>query len=272
VKENTILYAEKFLDALPAELRGADIIPLEVDGNLEFEWYRSPRNLISIEIDAAGHVAVCPFMPGYPHIPIEFEFTGEIPANVIEMIRAVVCAPKETPLADFDVCFQWNMQFEDPQHTWEPNPDACPEGCAAAECYAIAGINSGEFPEDYAKIAALPVEEREAAIQAFYRAKFWNQWLEQIDSNELAKRVYDSSVNQGPEVATKILQASLNVQFFHLPSLAVDGILGPYTVFAANKFSGTDLVQMFKTLRLDAYKKDRGWNEYKNDWTARALA
>ena len=98
VKENTILYAEKFLDALPAELRDADIIPLEVDGNIEFEWYRSPKNLISLEIDAAGHVAVCPFMPGYPHIPIEFDFTGEIPANVIEMIRAVVSTPKENPI------------------------------------------------------------------------------------------------------------------------------------------------------------------------------
>ena len=175
-------------------------------------------------------------------------------------------------MADFDVCFQWNMQFEDPQHTWEPNPDACPEGCAAAECYAIAGINSGEFPEDYAKIAALPVEEREAEIQAFYRAKFWNQWLEQIESNEVAKRVYDSSVNQGPEVATKILQEAIDNQFYEFPPLVEDGILGPETVSDANEVPADHLVELFKEMRLDAYKQDSGWNEYQHDWTARALA
>ena len=175
-------------------------------------------------------------------------------------------------MADFDVCFQWNMQFEDPEHTWEPNPDACPEGCAAAECYAIAGINSGEFPEDYAKIAALPVEEREAAIQAFYRAKFWNQWLEQIESNEVAKRVYDASVNQGPGVATRILQEAIVSPFDESPHLIADGILGPKTVAAANENPPDQLVQLFKVMRLDAYKKDRDWNKYQHDWTERALA
>ena len=98
VEESTVDHAQKFLDALPAELRDVDITPLEEYGSIEFEWYRSPRNRILIEIDAAGHVAVCPYVPDFSHEPIEFEFTGEIPANVIEMIRAVVSTPKETPI------------------------------------------------------------------------------------------------------------------------------------------------------------------------------
>ena len=174
-------------------------------------------------------------------------------------------------MADFDVCFQWNMQFEDPEHTWEPNPDACPEGCAAAECYAIAGINSGEFPQEYACIAALPAAARGAEIQRFYHDYFWTEYLNQLDSNELAKRVYDSGVNQGMGNAARFLQEAIN-SLDNVPKVGMDGVLGPMTVRSANMAVPANLVAAFKHFRLIGYKQDRGWNEYQHDWAARALA
>ena len=97
VEECTIAHAQKFLDALPEKLRRVDIFPLS-DGHIDFEWCKASTEVITAEIDRDGHVVVCPLFEEHPHVHTEFDFTGEIPANVLEMIRAVVSAPKENPI------------------------------------------------------------------------------------------------------------------------------------------------------------------------------
>lgn len=175
-------------------------------------------------------------------------------------------------MANFNVAFQWSMQFEDPKMACAQVPDAAPAGIAGP-CFAISGINSGAWPTDFAGIAALPQEGRSAAVGAFYKAKFWNQWLEQIESDDLAKRVFDFGVNGGAGTAVKTLQRALNSLG---GTLTVDGGWGPATLAATNAADAAALVKGFIEERAAYYQaivaNHPADAAYLNVWLARAQA
>jgi hypothetical protein len=172
-------------------------------------------------------------------------------------------------MSDFLVCYGWTLEFEDPDKHFLPHPDATPEG-KKGPCMAIAGINSCEFSEQYAAIAAASFTDRGPLVQQFYKQNFWNGWLQGILSNEVAKRVFDFSVNSGPERAVLTFQQAVND--FHSPPLAIDGALGPLTVAATNACDPEALVKAFCNLRLEFYQSLPDWNLYGAGWKIRALA
>jgi hypothetical protein len=169
-------------------------------------------------------------------------------------------------MASFDIAFDWTMQWEDPHRTYKEAPDAAPAGFIG-KCFSIAGINSGAFPLDYRYIVSLPTEERAVPVKAFYRSHFWNQWLEQLQEDELAKRVYDMGVNAGLGTAVKLLQNCLAIH--------ADGVLGPLTVKEANEH-GPGLVDTYKAAREQHYReiveKHPSNAQYLDGWLARARA
>ncbi len=173
-------------------------------------------------------------------------------------------------VAEFPVAFQWAMQFEDPLMACEPVPDAAPAG-VAGPCHAISGINSGAWPAQFSAIAALPRSERKPAVETFYRGRYWNAWLAQIGSDDVAKRVFDFSVNAGSGTAVKTLQQALNALG---GSLAVDGGWGPQTLAAANAADAAALVKAFIEARVAHYQAiaaaDPADAAYLNGWLARA--
>ncbi len=174
-------------------------------------------------------------------------------------------------MADFLTCHEWTMGFEDPEHSYEPVPDVCPAGCTQTRCWALAGINSGEFPVDYQYILSFPLKNRGSYVEAFYRAKFWDSYLEDLASNEIAKRVYDSGVNQGPGNAARFLQRAIN-EVAQKQMVDVDGVLGTLTVQNANMMDIDGLVVAFKQFRLEGYMADKDWDLYGKGWTIRAEA
>jgi len=162
-------------------------------------------------------------------------------------------------VASFDVCLSWVLDSEDRNRTWASNPDL-PPGARA-----IAGVNSHVFPSEYAAIAAKLQAERGPAVYSFYRTHFWNGWYGQLTSTEVAKRVLDSAVNQGPGTAVKLLQEAIaNLSGI----IAVDGLWGVLTVQRANLLDADRLVEAFKTVRIAAYKAIGGPDL--KDWLARA--
>jgi lysozyme family protein len=173
-------------------------------------------------------------------------------------------------MADFDVAFQWAMQFEDPLMACEQVPDAAPAG-VPGPCYAISGVNSGAWPAQFASIAAVPQNQRAAAVAAFYQAEFWNTWFTQLVSDDLAKRVFDFSVNAGSATAVKTLQQAVNASG---GSLAVDGGWGPLTLGAANAADAATLVAAFIQARVAHYEAlaaaDPADVVYLRGWLARA--
>lgn len=173
-------------------------------------------------------------------------------------------------MANFITAFQWMIQNEDAQQACAVVPDATPMG-AAGPCYAISGINSGSWPGEYAAIEALPQGSRLQAVQGFYQQHFWNNWFTQMVSDELAKRVFDFSVNGGAGTAVQTLQKAVNALG---GSLTVDGGWGPMTLAAVNAADQAALVTAFINARVAHYQAIAAANpadgQYLKAWTARA--
>lgn len=177
-------------------------------------------------------------------------------------------------MADFQIALVWMLDFEDPQRAYATVPDK--------GGYAISGINSAAFPADFAAINAMTHADRIPAVAAFYQKNFWNQWLGKLESDEIAKRVFDASVNMGAVTAVKVLQQAVNtfedaaetaLNSPALPLVVVDGAFGPNTVAAVNDF-GDKLVSPFQQARLAHYQAIVAANPsdaiYLPAWTARA--
>lgn len=173
-------------------------------------------------------------------------------------------------MANFDIAFQWAMTAEDPRMACTAVPDATPAGCTGP-CFAISGINSGLWPADFAGISSLPQGSRPGAVQAFYQAHYWNDWFAQLASDELAKRVFDFSVNAGSGAAVKTLQQAVNALG---GSLTTDGGWGPHTLAAANAADQAALMQAFIAARVAHYRAIAAANpadaQYLNSWLERA--
>jgi lysozyme family protein len=173
-------------------------------------------------------------------------------------------------MADFTTAFQWAMRFEDPEMACAQVPDAAPAG-ATPPCYAISGINSGAWPNQFASIAALSQESRMGAVAAFYQGEFWNSWFAQLTTDDLAKRVFDFGVNAGSGTSVKTLQQAVNALG---GSLKTDGGWGPMTLAAANTADQAALVQAFIVARVAHYRAIVAANPaaavYLKGWLARA--
>jgi lysozyme family protein len=163
-------------------------------------------------------------------------------------------------MANFDVALNWTLNFEDPLHKYATTPDS-PQGS-----YVIAGVNSASWPRDFATINALETDYRPAAVARFYREEFWNTWLDRLNSDEVAKRVFDAGVNMGSGTAVRLLQGVLGC--------AVDGKWGPSTVSFANANTSQTLVANFILARCQHYKDIVANNpndaKYLEGWISRA--
>jgi lysozyme family protein len=170
-------------------------------------------------------------------------------------------------MANWKVSFDWMMDSEDPARAYAVVPDAPPGA------FAVSGINSAAFPGEFEAIAALAQNERALAVEQFYERNFWNQWFAQIDSDEVAKRVFDMAVNGGAGTSTRLLQQAVNS--FHVGNpLETDGEWGPATVAAVNAVNPLTLVAAFQQARCAYYEcivaKNPADAKYLAGWLARA--
>lgn len=108
---------------------------------------------------------------------------------------------------------------------------------------------------------------KERAAELF-RARFWDRYgIERITDSQVAAKVLDCAVNLGPARAFRLLQRSLRACG---ETVAVDGILGPKTVAAANRCEARELLielaqqhgrfyRMLVSRRPEFQKFARGW-------------
>ncbi len=169
-------------------------------------------------------------------------------------------------MAAFDTCYEWMMDNEDRARACAIVPDAPPGA------HAISGINSASFPAEFAAIAALKQPQRGPAVKAFYQSHFWNTWFDQLESDELAKRVFDAAVNMGSGEAVRLLQIGLQAALGAF--VAVDGKWGPQTLQHANACDPAMLVSSFKNARAQHYRdiaqKNPALAGFLNGWLVRA--
>jgi lysozyme family protein len=172
-------------------------------------------------------------------------------------------------MANWNTAYNWMMDNEDAPRACVQVPDA-PPGASA-----ISGINSAAWPEEFAAIAALPQPQREPMVQQFYQDHFWNRWYEQLDSDDVAKRVFDFAVNAGSGPAVRSLQQAVNsLTSPDAAQLVDDGEWGPTTLGGVNSADPQALVEAFQAKRIGYYKAISTANpvlaQYLPAWTLRA--
>ena len=156
-------------------------------------------------------------------------------------------------MAEITPAFDFLMDNEDSQRLYARVLDSCPAGGCDGPCYAISGINSGAWPTDFATIEAVPQAQRGPFVLHFYALHFWNGWLAQLNSQDLANRVFDGGVNSGEGNAVRWLQEALRAT--GAQGVAVDGVWGPITLAAANAAPQDALLDAFSQERVAFLRK-----------------
>ena len=154
-------------------------------------------------------------------------------------------------MSDFSTAFAFFIPYEDPEQTWAVNPDLCSKG-KPGPCFAIAGINSSDWPQEFDSILGIPQAERGPAILSFYDSKIWTPMgLVGVEAQDLANRVLDEGFWSGPGTAVRLLQRAINsLQSVPADLLAVDGLLGPESLAAVNEIAGDTAVMVYRQERV----------------------
>lgn len=107
------------------------------------------------------------------------------------------------------------------------------------------GISKRSYP--HLDIANLT---REEAIAIYYRDWWQRYGYGSLQDESVATKVFDMAVNMGPTTAHRLLQEAL---VFLGYDIAVDGIIGPQTIGAANKADPKRVLQVLRWLAAHHY-------------------
>lgn len=169
-------------------------------------------------------------------------------------------------MAQFSPALSYLLDFEDRNRNYTAVMDSNGGG-------VIAGINSKSFPRQYAAIINMSVSQRGPAVSQFYYEEFWTPlMLGGIESQDIANRVLDMSVNSGPDHGVRLLQDSVNQ--LQPGALVVDGKIGAHTLEAVNGLSAESVLAAYRVQRLAYYAGCADWSKpnIRAAWTARAEA
>ncbi|MFZ2629261.1 MAG: hypothetical protein WAX67_10315 [Rugosibacter sp.] len=88
IEQETIRQAARFLNVLPLGMI-APSVGAEPDGHITFEWYRSPRRILSVSVSPEGDLHYAALL-GYSRAYGTEPFFGEIPSDVLKLARRVI--------------------------------------------------------------------------------------------------------------------------------------------------------------------------------------
>lgn len=88
IEQETIRQAERFLNALPLGMI-APSVGAEPDGHITFEWYQSPRRILSVSVSPEGDLHYAALF-GHSKTYGTEPFFGEIPSDILKLVRRVV--------------------------------------------------------------------------------------------------------------------------------------------------------------------------------------
>ena len=90
VAKQTYAHARSFLDALPI---GTPVptVGAEPDGHLTFEWYESPRRLLSVSVSPEGELHYAALIGPAKAYGTE-PFAREAPQAILDLIRRVIAS------------------------------------------------------------------------------------------------------------------------------------------------------------------------------------
>lgn len=115
-------------------------------------------------------------------------------------------------------------------------------------------------PVSKADISALTPD----TVKPLYRELFWCRVLGDLLPAGVDLCLLDSAVNMGPGKAARLLQRVL--------ALTQDGLIGPRTIAAVNRFPAPALIDSLGSYRLAYYQALPTWDEFGKGWSNRVQA
>lgn len=169
-------------------------------------------------------------------------------------------------MSQFQPALSYTLNWEDPKREYRSVPDK--------GGFAVAGINSVKWPNDFKRIIEVSLNQRSQLVYDFYQKNFWNLMkIGGLLSQSLANRVFDMGVNASAMTSIRLLQRAIKI---YGKNIVDDGIFGPITMEAANSIDSERLLAAFRTQRFHYYKEivDEHPEDsiYLDGWEKRALA
>lgn len=130
------------------------------------------------------------------------------------------------------------------------------------------GITKRSYPNEDIKNLTL------TRAKEIYFADFWKPFkYEQIESDAVATKIFDTAVNAGPKRAFRFAQQAVNTLG---KNIGVDGIFGNGTLAAINSVNPEAFLKAFRTIQADYYKSivaaDPSKSVFLRGWLARAAS
>lgn len=106
-------------------------------------------------------------------------------------------------------------------------------------------------------------------VEAFYKKEFWDKArLDEVVSQQVANEIFVAGVNMGMKKAVMLAQKLVGVP--------ADGVMGPKTLTAINKYDDAVFDEMYDVLEIDHYETIIANNPskriYAKGWRNRAMA
>ena len=110
-----------------------------------------------------------------------------------------------------------------------------------------------------------PAAER---VRAFYRSNYWDRMrLDDVESQRIARTIFDFGVNAGPGTAAKLAQLVVGV--------TPDGAIGPKTIAALNMADPDRFSLAYALAKIARYRdivtRDRSQSKFLLGWINRTL-
>lgn len=130
------------------------------------------------------------------------------------------------------------------------------------------GISKRSYPNEDIKNLTI------ARAKEIYFADFWKPYkYDQITSDSVATKIFDTAVNTGAKRAFRFAQQAANTLG---KNLVVDGIFGNGTLAAINSLSSDAFLSAYRTIQADYYKSIVAANPSKGvflrGWLTRAAS
>jgi hypothetical protein len=91
VRQDTFRNAYRFIEALPHGFP-MPTVGAEADGHLTLEWYRNPSRVVSVSVSPESDLHYAALLGGTARRNGTEPFLGEVPADLLQIIRRVVSA------------------------------------------------------------------------------------------------------------------------------------------------------------------------------------
>lgn len=173
-------------------------------------------------------------------------------------------------LGPFDYAFNQTIGYEGAKYTDDPDDRGGPTKYGITEAVYKSAIKRKIISP--VSVGIRNLTEREA--KAIYLYDYWNRMrLNEVVDQFIASEIFDTAVNMGRKAAATICQKALN---YLGESLEEDGIMGPKTINALNRWSNKDpralhiCLNGFQFMRYAEIVKDDGTQQtFARGWTRR---